>query len=146
MISQEFAAHAPHIIEELFKNYMKNTDLNVHPTTSTFTTTTSDLEQQLYLKMKSDLQSQVVDPELWNALKTKYEKSSTSTDSCRGEGCKKAKDIKSSKSAKASLPKQPTKGTNTSASEQPQQQDFDAWVDIPVIDEDEVILEDETPE
>ncbi|GJV16737.1 hypothetical protein Tco_1362060 [Tanacetum coccineum] len=41
-----------------------NTVLNVHPTTSASTaTTTSDLQQQLYMKMKSDLQAQVVDPE-----------------------------------------------------------------------------------
>ncbi|GKD14491.1 hypothetical protein Tco_1198898 [Tanacetum coccineum] len=85
-----------------------NTVLNVHPTISTSTATTSDLQQQLYLKMKSDLQSQV--------------------------------------SARGSSSKQPAKETNTSTSEQPQQQDLDAWVDILVIDEDEVISEEETPE
>ncbi|GKD91617.1 hypothetical protein Tco_1367124, partial [Tanacetum coccineum] len=90
LISQEFVAHAPKIIEELFRIHMQNTVLNVHPTTSastatttsdlqqqlylnmvlnvhpttsasTATTTTSDLQQQLYLKMKSDLQAQVDD-------------------------------------------------------------------------------------
>nr|GEX08222.1 UBN2 domain-containing protein [Tanacetum cinerariifolium] len=39
-----------------------------------------------------------------------------------------------------------TKKSNTSASEQLQQQDFDAWVVILVIDEDEMISEDETHE
>ncbi|GKA95458.1 hypothetical protein Tco_0817496 [Tanacetum coccineum] len=59
LISQEFAAHAPKIIEELFKIYMQNTVLNVHPTpsASTATTTTYDLQHQLYLKMKTDLQA-----------------------------------------------------------------------------------------
>nr|GEX19435.1 hypothetical protein [Tanacetum cinerariifolium] len=62
LISQEFATHK--IIEELFRIYMKNTVLNVHPPTSTFTKTTSDLQQQLYLRMKSNLQAQVDDLEL----------------------------------------------------------------------------------
>ncbi|GKG16037.1 hypothetical protein Tco_0358360, partial [Tanacetum coccineum] len=107
---------------------MQNTVLNVHPTTSTFTATTSDLQQQLYLKMKSDFQSKVVNRELWNALKAKYEKSSASTDSCRydafyknyhddhqgdhaplegGKGAKRQKKSRSSKSARGSLSKQP---------------------------------------
>ncbi|GJW26218.1 hypothetical protein Tco_0040029 [Tanacetum coccineum] len=145
---------------------MKNTVLNVHPTTSTSTTTTSDLQQQLYLKMKLDLQSQVADPELWNALKAKYEKSSASTNSCRYDAfckrdhedhpgddappkeeksAKRQKTSRSSKSVIRSLSKQPVKESNISASKQPQQHDLDAWVNIPVIDEDEVIPKDETP-
>ncbi|GJW10700.1 hypothetical protein Tco_1576527 [Tanacetum coccineum] len=117
--------------------------------------------------MKLDLQSQVADPELWNAVKAKYEKSLASNDSCRydafrkrnhddhqgndapleGEkGAKRQNTSKSSKSATGSSSKQPTKETNTSAFEQLQQQDLDAWVDIPVIEKDEVIPEDETPE
>ncbi|GKC13168.1 hypothetical protein Tco_1009950 [Tanacetum coccineum] len=58
LISREFYVYAPKIIEELFKIHMKNTVLNVHPTisTSTATTTIADLQQQLYLTMKSDLQ------------------------------------------------------------------------------------------
>ncbi|GJT11869.1 hypothetical protein Tco_0858911 [Tanacetum coccineum] len=56
LISKEFADHAPQIIEELFKIYMLNNVIQVHPTTSasTSTTTTVDLQQQLYLKMKDD--------------------------------------------------------------------------------------------
>ncbi|GKE17420.1 hypothetical protein Tco_1424997, partial [Tanacetum coccineum] len=64
LISQEFVTHAPKIIEEHFRIYMQNTVLNVHLTRSTSTTTTSDLQQQLYLMMKSDLQAQVADLEL----------------------------------------------------------------------------------
>ncbi|GJZ94941.1 hypothetical protein Tco_0667144, partial [Tanacetum coccineum] len=65
------------------------------------------------------------------------------------EGKKSAKrqnTSRSSKSARGSSSKQHAKESNTSASEQPQQQDLDAWVDIPVIGEDEVIPEDETLE
>ncbi|GKC58506.1 hypothetical protein Tco_1086104 [Tanacetum coccineum] len=69
LTSQEFTAHAPKITEELFRIHMQNTILNVHPTTSASTATiTSDLQEQLYLKMKSDLQAQVVDPELDDAF------------------------------------------------------------------------------
>ncbi|GJW02610.1 hypothetical protein Tco_1561466 [Tanacetum coccineum] len=58
---------------------------DIVPDTST-TTTTADLKQQLYLKMKSDLQAQVVDPEMWDNLKKKFEKSSISASSCKGHG------------------------------------------------------------
>ncbi|GJZ38862.1 hypothetical protein Tco_0585425 [Tanacetum coccineum] len=55
---------------------MKNTVLNVHPTTSTSTATitTTDLQHQLYLKMKSNLQAQVANPDMWDILKKKFEK------------------------------------------------------------------------
>ncbi|GJZ14912.1 hypothetical protein Tco_0550589 [Tanacetum coccineum] len=119
----------------------------------------------MYLKMKRDLQAQVVDPELWDILRAKFEKSSASagphrTDSFRkhnhddhqgddaplagGEKCKKIKTSKSSKSANGSLSKQSTK--KPASKQHPQQQDWDAWVDTPVVNEDEVIPEDETPE
>ncbi|GKA33964.1 hypothetical protein Tco_0720393 [Tanacetum coccineum] len=73
LISREFDVHALKIIEELFKIHMKETVLNVHPTTSTSTatTTTTDIQHQLYLKMKSNLQDQVDDLELWDVLKRK---------------------------------------------------------------------------
>ncbi|GJZ04760.1 hypothetical protein Tco_0538035 [Tanacetum coccineum] len=83
LISQEFAAHAPKITEELFKIHMKNTVFNVHPTSCASTASIPDLQQQLYLKMKYDLQSQVADSKLWNFLNVKYEMYSASTDSCR---------------------------------------------------------------
>ncbi|GJR62946.1 retrovirus-related pol polyprotein from transposon TNT 1-94 [Tanacetum coccineum] len=58
LVSQEFNAQAPKIIEELFKNYVQSNVIQVHPTTTTSTKTTSsaDLQQQLYLKMKQRLQ------------------------------------------------------------------------------------------
>nr|GEV77767.1 hypothetical protein [Tanacetum cinerariifolium] len=83
-ISKEFDSHAPHIIEELFKNYVQNNIIQVHPTitTSTKTTSSADLQQQLYLKMKSNPQDQANDPALWDVLKHKFKKSSTSNTSC----------------------------------------------------------------
>ncbi|GKB52239.1 hypothetical protein Tco_0902992 [Tanacetum coccineum] len=95
---------------------MQNIVLNVHPTTK-----------------------------LWDVLKAKFEKSSASDGSCKNdafhkldhdehqgddaplEGEKNAKRQKTSKSSKSG-------------------RDWDAWVDKLVIDEDEVILVDETPE
>ncbi|GKA96048.1 hypothetical protein Tco_0818143 [Tanacetum coccineum] len=107
---------------------MQNTVLNVHPTTSaSISKTTSDLQQQLYFKMKSDLQAQVDDPELDDAFRKRDH------DEYQGDV--------------APPEEQKIKETNTPASErQQQQQDWDAWVDDPVIDEDEVIPKDETLE
>ncbi|GJX65284.1 hypothetical protein Tco_0299627 [Tanacetum coccineum] len=92
LVSQEFNAQEPKIIEELFKNYVHNNVIQVHPntTTSTETNSSADLQQQLYLKMKRSLQDQANDPTLW--------------------------------------------------------EEWDAWVEETVIDEDEMIPEDETPE
>ncbi|GJR60039.1 hypothetical protein Tco_1502201 [Tanacetum coccineum] len=55
MISKEFATHAPKMIEELFQKHMQHTTLNIYPTTSSSTAgkSTDDLQQQLYLIMKS---------------------------------------------------------------------------------------------
>nr|GEW33003.1 hypothetical protein [Tanacetum cinerariifolium] len=87
LVSQEFNAQEPKIIEELFKNYIKSNVVHVHPTTPTSTETTSspDLQQQLYFKMKGSLQDQVNDPTLWEVLKHKFENSSTSDSSCRDD-------------------------------------------------------------
>ncbi|GKA21597.1 hypothetical protein Tco_0701586 [Tanacetum coccineum] len=132
LISHEFSLHAPKIIEELFRIHMPNAILNVHPTTSasTATTTTSDLQKQLYLKMKSDHQAQVAYPELWDGLKAKFEKSLASSDPGRTDAfrkhdhddhqgddanpegeknMKRQKMMKSSKSISGSSSKQPTK-------------------------------------
>ncbi|GKD54205.1 hypothetical protein Tco_1287592, partial [Tanacetum coccineum] len=120
--------------------HMQNMILNVHPTTSaSTTTTTSDLQQQLYLKTKSDLQAQVDNPELWDFIRAKFEKSLALTGSCRDDAfqkhdhddhqgddaplegeksAKRQKTSKSSKSARGSSSKQPVKDTNKSASGQ----------------------------
>ncbi|GKD29453.1 hypothetical protein Tco_1240231 [Tanacetum coccineum] len=79
LVSKEFATHALKIIKELFKRHMENKVLNVHPTVSISTAkTTADLKQQLYSKMKKDLQAQAADPEMWDVLKKKFEKSPAS--------------------------------------------------------------------
>ncbi|GKB61573.1 hypothetical protein Tco_0917759 [Tanacetum coccineum] len=51
MVSKEFVAHGPKLIEELFRKHMQNTTLNLYPKTMSLTATTSsaDLQQQLYL-------------------------------------------------------------------------------------------------
>ncbi|GJX41774.1 hypothetical protein Tco_0256764 [Tanacetum coccineum] len=67
MVFIEFAAHGPKLIEELFRKHMQNTTLNRYPKTKSSTATTSsvDLQQQLYLSMQTKPQDQAVDPEIW---------------------------------------------------------------------------------
>ncbi|GJY55168.1 hypothetical protein Tco_0446832 [Tanacetum coccineum] len=56
LVSKELSTHAPKIIDEPLKRQMKNKVLNFHPTVNiSTTTTTADLKEQLYLKMKTDL-------------------------------------------------------------------------------------------
>ncbi|GJX71156.1 hypothetical protein Tco_0308327 [Tanacetum coccineum] len=137
-VLHEVNAQAPKIIEELFKNYVQS-------------------------NIKISLQDQANDPALWEVLKCKFEKSSTSNTSCRDvdihsqrhdghqeddappEVVKRHKTSKSSKSARGSSSKRSSKDSTTYVSKQ-QQQEWDAWVQEIVIDEDEVILKDETPE
>nr|GEV60325.1 hypothetical protein [Tanacetum cinerariifolium] len=131
----------PLIIEELFKQYVLNNVIQVDPTTtiSTDTTSLTDLQKQLYLQMKRSLQDLANDMALWEVLKRKFVKSFTFNTSCRGdafhsqhhddhqdddappEGEKIVKRQKTSKSLKFAK-------------------------DETIIDEDEVILEEETPE
>ncbi|GJU36155.1 hypothetical protein Tco_1184509 [Tanacetum coccineum] len=76
MVSNEFVAHGPKLIEELFRKQMQNTTLNLYPKTSSLTSTTSsaDLQQQLYLTMKAKPQDQATDSEIWEILNAKFEK------------------------------------------------------------------------
>nr|GEX80293.1 hypothetical protein [Tanacetum cinerariifolium] len=66
LISKEFATHEPKMIEELFCKHMQNTTHNLYPTTSSSTAkkSTTDLQHQLYLNMKSKPQEHYtnVDP------------------------------------------------------------------------------------
>ncbi|GJV81609.1 hypothetical protein Tco_1517479 [Tanacetum coccineum] len=64
IISNEFDTHAPKMIEELFRKHMQHTTLNLYPTISSSTVgkSTADLQQQLYLKMKSTPKIKL----LWN--------------------------------------------------------------------------------
>ncbi|GJT79954.1 RNA-directed DNA polymerase, eukaryota, reverse transcriptase zinc-binding domain protein [Tanacetum coccineum] len=67
MVSKEFAAHAPKMIEEMFHQHMQNTTLNLYLKlrSSTATTSSADLQQQLYQTMKAKPQDQAADPEIW---------------------------------------------------------------------------------
>ncbi|GJW11715.1 hypothetical protein Tco_1577542 [Tanacetum coccineum] len=168
-ISKEFKAHAPAIIEELFKNHVQSNVIHVHPTTTTSTETESsaNLQYQLYLKMKRNLQDRADDIALWEALRRKFEKSSTSNTSCREDDfhshhdehqdddappegekrVKRSKTSKRSKSARDSSSKHSRKDSTTYVSkQQSQHQEWDAWEEENVVDEDEVISEDVTPE
>ncbi|GJV61130.1 hypothetical protein Tco_1467230 [Tanacetum coccineum] len=53
---------------------MQNTTLNLYPTTSSSTAkiSTTALQHQLYLNMRSKPQDQAADPELWEILNAKY--------------------------------------------------------------------------
>ncbi|GKA82550.1 hypothetical protein Tco_0789298 [Tanacetum coccineum] len=84
-VSQEFKTHAPRIISELFNEYVQSNVIHVHPTITPLTTpiSSTELQYQLYLKMKSSLQDQADDVTLWEALKCKFENSSTYNTSCR---------------------------------------------------------------
>ncbi|GJY18505.1 hypothetical protein Tco_0389996 [Tanacetum coccineum] len=132
LISKEFDAYAPKIIEELFKHYVQTNVIQVHPTITTITDTTSstDLQQQLYLKMKSNLQDQANDPALWDVLKRKFEKSSTSNTSCRDD------DFHSQHHDDHQEDDAPLEG---------EKKEWDAWEEEIVMDEDKVIPEGETP-
>ncbi|GKD98879.1 hypothetical protein Tco_1382776, partial [Tanacetum coccineum] len=86
LVSQEFNAQAPKIIEDLFKNYVQINVIQVHPTTTTSSKTTSSADlQQLYFKMKRSLQDRANDLALWEVMKRKFEKSPTTNTSCRDD-------------------------------------------------------------
>ncbi|GKC39810.1 hypothetical protein Tco_1052194 [Tanacetum coccineum] len=118
LVSQEFNAQAPKIIEEIFKNYVQS-------------------------NMKRSLQDQANDLALWEVLKCKFEKSSTYNTSCRDddihsqrhddhqeddalpEGEKRVKrhnTSKSLKSVRGSTSKHSAKYSTTYVSKQQQQQ------------------------
>ncbi|GJT51871.1 hypothetical protein Tco_0978028, partial [Tanacetum coccineum] len=163
-----FCLEVPYLVsQEFFKNYVQSNVIQFHPTTTTSTETTSsaDLQQQLYFKMKRSLQDQANDPALWEVLKRKFEKSSISKTSYRDDDIHSHHDYhqeddappkgekrverhkapKRSKFARGFLSKHSTKDSTTYVSKQQQQQEWDAWVDKIVIDKDEVIPKDETP-
>ncbi|GJT22017.1 copia protein [Tanacetum coccineum] len=168
-ISKELKAHALTIIKELFKNHVQSNVIHVHPTTTTSTETESsaNLQYQLYLKMKRNIQDRADDIALWEALRRKFKKYSTSNTSCgeddfhshhdeyqdddappEGEKrVKRSKTSKRSKSVRDSLSNHSRKDSTTYVSkQQSQHQEWDAWEEENVVDEDEVISKDVTPE
>ncbi|GKE28521.1 hypothetical protein Tco_1443905 [Tanacetum coccineum] len=93
LISKEFVDHAPTIIEELFKNYINNNVITIYPTTNYSTaTTTTDLQHQLYLKMKSNLQDQGYDAPPEGEKRVKRQKTSKSLKFARDEDEEISKD------------------------------------------------------
>ncbi|GJR12974.1 hypothetical protein Tco_0795626 [Tanacetum coccineum] len=128
LISKEFDAHAPKIIEDLFKHYVQTNVIQVHPTstTSTDTTSSADLQQQLYLKMQSNLQDQANDLALDNDFYSQHH-DDHQDDDAHPEEEKRVKRNKTSKISKSA-------------------REWDAWEEETVIDKDKVIPEDETPE
>nr|GEY41143.1 hypothetical protein [Tanacetum cinerariifolium] len=159
ILHEEFKAHALAIIKELFKNHVQSNVIHVHPTitTSTETESSANLQYQLYLKIKRNLQDRADDIILWEALRGKFEKSSSNT-SCREDDfhshheenqdndappegekrLKRSKESKRSKSAKRSSSKHSRKDSTTYVSKpKSQQQEWDAWEEENVIDENE---------
>nr|GEW95611.1 putative Gag-Pol polyprotein [Tanacetum cinerariifolium] len=126
----EFNEQAPKIIEDLLKYYIQRNVIQIHPTTTTSieTTSSADLQQQQYFKMKRSLQDRANDPALWE-------------DDAPPEGekrVKRQKALKSLKSTRGSSSKHSTKVSKTYVSKQQQkQQEWDAWVEETLIDEDE---------
>ncbi|GJX66740.1 hypothetical protein Tco_0301083 [Tanacetum coccineum] len=137
----KFNAQAPKIIEELFKNYVQSNVIQVHPTTTTSTekTSSADLQQQLYLKMKRSLQDQANDPVLWEVLKHKFEKSSTSNTFCRDD------DIYSQRHDDHQEDDAPPEGEKIVKRRKASKSSKSAREET-IIDEDKVIPKDETPE
>ncbi|GJW58095.1 hypothetical protein Tco_0104826 [Tanacetum coccineum] len=168
-VSQEFKTHSPKIITKLFEDFVQSNVIHIHPTTSSSNPKDSSpaLQYQLYLKMKRSLQDRANNITLWEALRRKFEKYSTSNTSYRedkfhshhddhqdsdalpeGEKrVKSSKKSKSSKSARGSSLKHLRKDSTTYVSkQQSQHQEWDAWKEENVIDEDEAIPKDVTPE
>ncbi|GJR30454.1 hypothetical protein Tco_1106686 [Tanacetum coccineum] len=113
-VSQEFNAHAPAIIEELFKNYVQSNVVHVHPTTTTSTKTESSATLQYQLE------------DYFHSQHDEHQ-----DDDAPPEGEKIVKKIR---------------GHKDQSLQEVLCQKWDAWEEENVIDEDEVIPEDETPE
>ncbi|GJV61290.1 hypothetical protein Tco_1467390 [Tanacetum coccineum] len=151
LVSQEFNAQAPKIIEELFKNYVHSNVIQVHPTTTTLTETTSSIVHNIVLVININLPG-LPPPILLAGMMIFTHKDMMTIKRMmlllRGEKrVKRHKASKSSKSARGSSSKHSDKDSITYVSKQQQQkQEWDEWVEETVIDEDEVIPEDETPE
>ncbi|GKD92047.1 hypothetical protein Tco_1371884, partial [Tanacetum coccineum] len=76
-------------------SYMHNTILNVLPTSSALI---PDLQHQLYMKMKTDPQSQAADSDVWNARKCDHD--DHPNDDVLPEGENRAKNEKTSTMSK----------------------------------------------
>ncbi|GJS11290.1 retrovirus-related pol polyprotein from transposon TNT 1-94 [Tanacetum coccineum] len=99
----------------------------------------TNLQQQLYLKMKSNIQDQANDPALDDDFHSQHHDDHQDDDAPpNGEKrVKRHKTSKRSKSVRGSSSKQSAKESTSYVSKQQQQQECDAWVEETNIDEDE---------
>nr|GEZ01027.1 hypothetical protein [Tanacetum cinerariifolium] len=163
MVSKELIGITPQQFEAFLNIYMQNHVINLQSSSSALI---PYLQQQLYMKMKNDPQSQVADPYMWKDFKAKFKKSYAPSESCiiffckrdhdehpndnalhEGEkGTKNQKTTGGSKSAKdSSSSKQLVKESQTISFVQQKPQEYDGWSDIQEIDEDEEISEEASP-
>ncbi|GJR12191.1 hypothetical protein Tco_0794843 [Tanacetum coccineum] len=116
-------------------------------TTDEFWKVHGKVDQVLHEIMKSSLQDQANDPALWDVLKRKFEKSSTSNTFCQDDEFHSQRHDDHQKDDAPPEGEKIVKRHKTSkSSKQQQQHEWDAWEEETIIDEDEVIPEDETPE
>ncbi|GJR61537.1 hypothetical protein Tco_1503699 [Tanacetum coccineum] len=149
-VSQEFKTHAPKIIIKLFKEYVQPTVIHVHPTTisSAILNSSADLQYQLYLKMKSSLQDRADNITLEDDFHSYHDEHQDDDAPLEGEKrVKMSKKSKRSKSVRGSSSKNSRKDSTTYVSkQQSQHQEWNAWKEENVVNEDEVIPKDVTPE
>ncbi|GJR10414.1 hypothetical protein Tco_0793066 [Tanacetum coccineum] len=115
-ISKELKVHALAIIEELFKNHVQSNVIHVHPTitTSTETESSANLQYQLYLKMKRNLQDRADDITLEDDFHSHHDEHQDDDAPLEGEKrVKRRKMSKRSKSARDSSSKHSRKDSTT---------------------------------
>ncbi|GJY55111.1 hypothetical protein Tco_0446775 [Tanacetum coccineum] len=157
-VTNDLTANVPPLVEAFLHNYMNNTILNVHPSSSS---SISHLKYQLHLKMKNDPQSQAADSALWDVLKEKFKKSSTLPNTCRPEASRKCdhddhpndhsdreNGSKRQKTTKGSLSTNVTSSSKTTTvrkpntyASQPTIQEYDGWLTVQEIDDEDIFEE-----
>ncbi|GJQ99969.1 hypothetical protein Tco_0522954 [Tanacetum coccineum] len=80
-VSHDIATNVPPQVDTFLRNYMNNNILHVHPTSSS-SSLIPNLQYQLYLQMRDDVQLQHDDFAIWIALQYKYEKPSSHVEPC----------------------------------------------------------------
>ncbi|GJS26753.1 hypothetical protein Tco_0487373 [Tanacetum coccineum] len=127
------------VINNYFQDKMKEMNETIHNTVPELTVSTkNDLIKESLLRMVNDAVKQDRESSLAiDVLKAKFKRFLASAGSCRDDAFRK-RDHDEHQGDYG-----PPEGEKK---RQQQQQEWDAWVEDPVIDEDEVILDDETPE
>nr|GEY98950.1 hypothetical protein [Tanacetum cinerariifolium] len=83
IISQDLATRVPKVIEELLKQHMESTTSNVRSSSKTLITSISDLQCQLYMNMRQNVQSQIDDSVIWEGLQDNFGMSLVLPSTCR---------------------------------------------------------------